>query len=199
MDLEDGRRPDLPFAGSLCTQMLPRTTIAILTSKNFGSYLFIAALITLFLFFSKEISTGVLLWICLLCSAIATCLRLYVISQRRRILAESRRFASSLFPLNLQLALVDRDFDERDYETLLGLDSDNPNTHGASTEQISRLPVSYYDKKQDAESHCSICLDVMTKGEQIRTLPCLHFYHTVCVDKWLIYSATCPVCKCSIV
>lgn len=102
-----------------------------LTSKNFGVYLITAALFTTFIFFSKEISTGLLLWICLVlfnlfllvhfltfiiqsCSFVATCLRVYMVSQNQRVirLYENNNRFTSLLPLNLQLTLIDRDFNE---------------------------------------------------------------------------------------
>jgi hypothetical protein len=41
----------------------------------------------------------------------------------------------------LQLAMVDRDFNESDYEALLELDSQNVPTRGASEGEIARLPI----------------------------------------------------------
>lgn len=31
-------------------------------------------------------------------------------------------------------------------------------------------------------------------GDRIRYLPCLHVYHDVCIDDWLMRSLTCPSC-----
>ncbi|KAI0988950.1 hypothetical protein GJ496_007307 [Pomphorhynchus laevis] len=46
---------------------------------------------------------------------------------------------------------------------------------------------------------CSICLEVMLEGEQVRRLPCLHLYHGKCIDKWLSMNRRCPVCRFDIV
>ena len=45
---------------------------------------------------------------------------------------------------------------------------------------------------------CSICLEDFAAGEEVKTLPCLHHYHTGCVTRWLRVkgrSVACPVCK----
>ena len=45
---------------------------------------------------------------------------------------------------------------------------------------------------------CSICLDDFAAGEEVKTLPCLHHYHTRCVSEWLRRQGRrvgCPVCK----
>ena len=44
---------------------------------------------------------------------------------------------------------------------------------------------------------CSVCLDAYAAGDVVRTLPCLHMFHTRCVDAWLVAAAcpTCPLCK----
>eukprot|EP00127_Corallochytrium_limacisporum_P004537 Clim_evm7s167 gene=Clim_evmTU7s167 len=42
---------------------------------------------------------------------------------------------------------------------------------------------------------CSICLDEYSFECKIRTLPCGHCFHRVCVDPWLIKNRNCPLCK----
>ena len=31
-------------------------------------------------------------------------------------------------------------------------------------------------------------------GDAVRYLPCMHTYHTDCIDDWLMRSFTCPSC-----
>ncbi|MCL7030366.1 hypothetical protein MKW94_009159, partial [Papaver nudicaule] len=45
---------------------------------------------------------------------------------------------------------------------------------------------------------CSICLANYTDNEELRELPCAHFFHVDCVDKWLKENVSCPLCKCDI-
>jgi len=50
---------------------------------------------------------------------------------------------------------------------------------------------------------CVICLENFSDGEKLRVLPCSHYFHTGCIDHWLLgtYSdyecvtSGCPMCK----
>ncbi len=49
------------------------------------------------------------------------------------------------------------------------------------------------------EGCCAICLNDFEKGDRIRTLPCCHFFHSICIDEWLTSKTrTCPMCKMKI-
>ncbi|KAJ8560399.1 hypothetical protein K7X08_022259 [Anisodus acutangulus] len=49
------------------------------------------------------------------------------------------------------------------------------------------------------DAECSICLSTYDDGDELRELPCGHLFHCACIDKWLYMSATCPLCKRSII
>eukprot|EP00434_Breviolum_minutum_P039645 symbB.v1.2.035214.t1/scaffold4692.1/size36308/2 len=51
----------------------------------------------------------------------------------------------------------------------------------------------------DGEVQCTICCEDFVHGDHLRLLPCLHRYHVACIDRWLVHSQTCPVCKHSLV
>ncbi|KAF8393316.1 hypothetical protein HHK36_021557 [Tetracentron sinense] len=42
---------------------------------------------------------------------------------------------------------------------------------------------------------CCICLAKYADNDELRELPCSHFFHMECVDKWLKINALCPLCK----
>lgn len=75
---------------------------------------------------------------------------------------------------------------------------DNMENRGAVASLIKRLPVSSVENPyllpEDCRA-CSICLSNYEKDEERKLLPCLHGFHTDCIDKWLSGSATCPICN----
>nr|GMC98279.1 E3 ubiquitin-protein ligase SDIR1-like [Ipomoea batatas] len=172
------------------------------------------------------------LWLVLGVFLMATTLRMYATCQQLQAQAQAHAVAASgllghtelrlhmppsialatrgrLQGLRLQLALLDREFDDLDYETLRALDADNvPTTPSMTEEEINALPIHKYKKKQeppvnsaavakptDDELTCSVCLEQVNEGELIRSLPCLHQFHANCIDPWLRQQGTCPVCK----
>nr|XP_036876900.1 E3 ubiquitin-protein ligase Arkadia [Manis javanica] len=83
---------------------------------------------------------------------------------------------------------------------------------GASQETIERCTYPHkYQKgelhcqqdgeeasKKDPEEKCTICLCILEEGEDVRRLPCMHLFHQVCVDQWLITNKKCPICRVDI-
>ncbi|CAN0355321.1 unnamed protein product [Ascophyllum nodosum] len=95
----------------------------------------------------------------------------------------------------LRLLLVDRDFTGEDYQALLDLDENNqvPSTAGASEREIRRNP-SFLLKEAPTDSlgknkSCTICLYPLKPAERVRIIPCLHQFHTECIDPWLRMNA----------
>jgi len=82
---------------------------------------------------------------------------------------------------------------------------------GAEQSAIDELPTRKYvlrgrytdEEKMEGDSKeaenetitCAVCMEIFQAGEDLKTLPCMHFYHTVCIDQWLLQNRTCPVCK----
>ena len=54
-------------------------------------------------------------------------------------------------------------------------------------ENVSTLP--------ENNKRCVICMIDFENGENILCLPCIHFFHQPCIDKWFTYSDQCPQCK----
>lgn len=85
-----------------------------------------------------------------------------------------------------QLLASDRDFNAEDYEMLLELDSTNTRqdqSNGAAEMLMARLPVHKVDG--GTVTQCSICLEDMAMGDEVRTLPCMHVFHRKCIDRWM--------------
>jgi hypothetical protein len=45
------------------------------------------------------------------------------------------------------------------------------------------------------QTDCPVCLYEFKKGDQLKSLHCVHFFHKDCIDSWLMVGHTCPVCK----
>jgi len=64
----------------------------------------------------------------------------------------------------------------------------------------NNLPVHKHDGTPlpGNQTNCPVCLCEFTKGEKLKSLPCVHFYHKDCIDRWLMVGHSCPVCKCNV-
>ncbi|XP_027072780.1 E3 ubiquitin-protein ligase At1g63170-like [Coffea arabica] len=108
---------------------------------------------------------------------------------------------------------------------ILGVREDMNGVRGATEESINALPKYKFNLKRNRSSSsgdsssgfeeggflaagtekeraisgedavCCICLTKYEDDDELRELPCSHFFHTECVDKWLKINASCPLCK----
>ncbi|KAF0694409.1 Aste57867_14706 [Aphanomyces stellatus] len=70
---------------------------------------------------------------------------------------------------------------------------------GLPKEVRYNLPIAY-GTVNETEKHCTICQVPYEIGSHIVTLtPCQHFFHALCVDKWLWNHVTCPLCRKEVV
>ncbi|GAB6019296.1 hypothetical protein CHUAL_000891 [Chamberlinius hualienensis] len=51
---------------------------------------------------------------------------------------------------------------------------------------------------EDNIEKCTICLSEFEDNEDVRRLPCMHLFHTECVDQWLTTNKRCPICRVDI-
>ncbi|KAL1210320.1 E3 ubiquitin-protein ligase [Cardamine amara subsp. amara] len=108
--------------------------------------------------------------------------------------------------------------------SILGYREDLTQPRGATSESINALPTHKFKLKKSRSSGddngsstseggvvaagtdneraisgedavCCICLAKYANNEELRELPCSHFFHKECVDKWLKINASCPLCK----
>eukprot|EP00249_Psilotum_nudum_P019016 c27064_g1_i4 orf=984-1745(+) len=89
----------------------------------------------------------------------------------------------------------DVDPDNLSYEDLLALqEAVGCHSKGLSCEEIAKLPVTKYKRKNRKNELCVICHVEYTKGDVLINLPCKHLYHADCIKKWLGLSKACPIC-----
>nr|AEL13393.1 ring finger protein [Zea mays] len=131
---------------------------------NSNSLVFLLTVFVLFMVLnSHQMSPNLLLWIVLGVFLMATSLRMYATCQQLAHAAAANSFLGhtelrvhvpptialatrgQLQSLRLQLALLDREFDDLDYDTLRALDADNSlHVPSMSEEEINSLPVFKY-------------------------------------------------------
>ncbi|GMH19043.1 hypothetical protein Nepgr_020884 [Nepenthes gracilis] len=136
---------------------------------NNNSLAFLVTVLLLFMILnSHQMSSNFLLWLVFGVFLMATILRMYATCQQLQAQSQAHVMAASgllghtelrlhmpptialaargrLQGLRLQLALLDREFDDLDYETLRALDADNaPSVYSLSEEEINALPVHKY-------------------------------------------------------
>lgn len=72
---------------------------------------------------------------------------------------------------------------------------------GLSRVEIDQLPtyrVTAAAKDEADDKRCVVCLVDFEEKQLVRVLPCLHEYHTRCIDKWLKSNRTCPICRAEV-
>ncbi|KAI6671093.1 hypothetical protein NL676_005978 [Syzygium grande] len=137
-------------------------------NSNSLAFLVTAVLLLFMVLNSHQMSSNFLLWLVVGVFLLATSLRMYATCQQLQAQARAHAAAASgllghtelrvhmppsiafatrgrLQGLRLQLALLDREFDNLDYDTLRALDSENVSTTlSMSEEEINALPVHKY-------------------------------------------------------
>ncbi|KAM0830467.1 hypothetical protein ACQ4PT_066187 [Festuca glaucescens] len=136
---------------------------------NSNSLAFLVTVLVLFMVLSShQMSPNFMLWLVLGVFLMATSLRMLATCQQLQVQAQAHAAAANGFlgrtelrvhvppsialatrgrlqSLRLQLALLDREFDDLDYDALRALDADNsPHAHSMSEEEINTLPVFKY-------------------------------------------------------
>lgn len=148
---------------------------------NTNSLAFLVTVLLLFMILnSHQMSPNFLLWLVLGVFLMATSLRMYATCQQLQAQAQANAVAASgllghtelrlqmppsialatrgrLQGLRLQLALLDREFDDLDYETLRALDTDNaPTASSMSEEDVNSLPIHKYKVANSKSGSASV-------------------------------------------
>lgn len=61
-----------------------------------------------------------------------------------------------------------------------------------AVKKINSLPEVLGDQLQDIDDVCAICYQEFSSSARIT--PCHHYFHTLCLRKWLYIQDTCPMC-----
>jgi len=68
--------------------------------------------------------------------------------------------------------------------------------------EIAKLPSTKFcmsmakgKDENDSGVKCLVCQFAYEEGETIRHLPCMHYFHHECVDRWLMAKDCCPYCR----
>lgn len=78
---------------------------------------------------------------------------------------------------------------------------DAEESKGASQADIKNLPLVKFkdlesaDSPMSAQLSCPICLMDFASEDEIRILPCKHYFHDQCIGEWLGMNSTCPSCR----
>ena len=100
------------------------------------------------------------------------------------------------------ITLQTRDITPNDYALLTDLDVRvKPKT--IDHKSVKSLPMKIVkdskdktddNSESDENEKCSICMEEYKSGDKLRELPCLHAFHSDCIEKWLIESSVkCPL------
>lgn len=70
---------------------------------------------------------------------------------------------------------------------------------GMNLQQIAQIATSIYEPSSSNEAiQCSICLANYELNDVLKSLPCMHRFHSACIDPWLSLNNSCPVCRSSL-
>lgn len=95
--------------------------------------------------------------------------------------------------LSKLIDLQHRDLTPEDYELLLRLD-DSVAPKTVSKDLLQSLVVITAEAAETIGELCSICMELYTASQTVKTLPCEHVFHEDCIDMWLSNSSlNCPL------
>ena len=60
---------------------------------------------------------------------------------------------------------------------------------------IPEITIKDFTKLEEGKKRCMICLEDFIPKIKVKVLPCLHFFHPTCIEKWIQNKQFCPICK----
>jgi hypothetical protein len=71
---------------------------------------------------------------------------------------------------------------------------DNP-TDQEIMNELPETKIEDVNKLDPEKKNCVICLEDFKNGDKATVLPCIHLFHTTCIQNWLKTQNSCPICK----
>jgi hypothetical protein len=71
---------------------------------------------------------------------------------------------------------------------------DNP-TDQEILNELPETKIEDVNKLDPEKKNCVICLEDFKNGDKATVLPCIHLFHTTCIQNWLKTQNSCPICK----
>lgn len=104
--------------------------------------------------------------------------------------------ADQEYKLQIEELLRQQMFHHSDHSSSPDLDYLNPllEEKGLPVEIRYQLPIAL-GTANETDKECPICQLRYGIGDHIVSLPCEHFFHACCVDKWLWSHTSCPLCR----
>lgn len=86
------------------------------------------------------------------------------------------------------------------FQQMMELEAAEASTRPARQGHIAHLPTHRVTNEQlvgapEECKSCTVCMEDFIPGEEQKTLPCFHRFHSACIDQWLRRQGTCPICK----
>jgi hypothetical protein len=78
---------------------------------------------------------------------------------------------------------------------IAAFNNDHRREYVLTKSEFQQLPHLKVKAENDGE-RCPICLCEYIRDQRLRVLPCSHYYHTRCIERWLTKMNTvCPLCR----
>ena len=61
--------------------------------------------------------------------------------------------------------------------------------------QLPKSKLQNIERLDDDKKKCIICLEDFKTNDKVIYLPCIHFFHEICIKNWIKRKQSCPICK----
>ena len=61
--------------------------------------------------------------------------------------------------------------------------------------ELPEIQIDDVTKLDSEKKNCVICLEDFKIGDKTTILPCIHLFHSNCIQNWLKSQNSCPICK----